>query len=88
MANDKSVSVNAARRTKLSVLIEAKGVRMIDVARALHVNPSSVHFWVSGVFQPRAANLIDLCNFFDVDAEDVIGYVDEAAAVPELEAAR
>ena len=86
-------SVNAptteqVRRTKLAALIESSKIRPIDVARALHVNPSTVHFWMNGIFHPRAANLIDLCNYFDVDPEEVIGYVEENAIDPAIEAKR
>lgn len=86
MSKDKD-RTNVARKTKITALLESHGMKATELARKLRVPASTVHYWTTGAFQPRSANLVQLCEIFDVDASELVGYVEENASAVEAGAA-
>ena len=63
--------------TKLSLLIMADGRPQYMVAADLRVSPSRLSQYSLGVRPIPAARIYEFCNFFRVNPDELLGWVDE-----------
>lgn len=70
-ANDELDKAAAYFSQRLRELLKQRNLRQSDVARAMGVAPSTVHFWLSGHSTPEPLRLIQLANVLQVDVGDL-----------------
>lgn len=54
-----------------------KGLSQTEVAKAVNVNVSSVSYWESGTYEPKAIYIYRLAKYFDVTSDYLLGLEDE-----------
>ena len=60
--------------TRLKLLREEKGLSKAEVARRLNLNTyNTVSSWENNVNYPRAAEIIKLCEMYEVSADFILG---------------
>ena len=58
-----------------------KGLTQSHIAEELNVSRSTVASWENGVSEPNGVELRELCEFFTVSADYLLGRVDECTMV-------
>lgn len=73
------VCVPPSRRPcdRLWYLMTREGVTSVQLARRLGVMPESVRRYVSGEQDMRAWQIIEVCNYFGVSADFLLGLSDK-----------
>jgi transcriptional regulator with XRE-family HTH domain len=63
-------------KEKLKLLRNQMGVSQKDVAKAIGITPSAYSNYEQGTREPSIQILINLCKYFDVSADYLIGLED------------
>lgn len=58
---------------KLASLRKRANMTQSELARKLHVHSKSIKNWESDTSDPTIENLFEICHFFHVSADDVLG---------------
>lgn len=61
---------------RLKELRQQKGVSQREIAKAVGVSQTGFLRWEQGKNQPTLENLMELCKYFDVSVDYLIGYTD------------
>lgn len=64
--------------SRLNKLIKEHKISRYRLAKDLSVNKQTVAFWCDGVNVPKITYLYELCIYFDVSADYLIGLEDES----------
>ena len=59
----------------LSYLIEISGKRQSQIAKDLGISKQKLSNWKLSVVEPCIDELIRICNYFDITADELIGRV-------------
>ena len=65
-------------QNRIKILRTQKGISQNDVAKAVGVDVSSVSYWESGRYEPKASYIYKLAIFFNVSADYLLGLEDES----------
>lgn len=61
---------------RLQELMKEKGYTLQKVAEAAHATPAAVSYWMRGMRQPTADNIILIARFFGVTTDYILGVSD------------
>ncbi len=59
--------------TRLNNLLEGKNITQKELARCLHLAPSTINSYIKNRRQPNAAVLAELASFFDTSTDYIFG---------------
>lgn len=61
---------------RLQELMKEKGYKLQDIAKAVNVSQMAVSYWIRGLRQPTADNILALSKFLGVSADYLLGLTD------------
>ena len=62
---------------RLNELIKEHGITKYRLAKDIKVNSQTISFWCSGTNEPKICYLKELCTYFNVSADYMIGLSDD-----------
>ena len=69
---------------RLKELIEEKGIKSVELARAIGVAPSSVRYWCEGKYEVYLSNAVKIANYFECSLGYLFGESNDAGKVKPL----
>ena len=65
-------------KNRLKQIRIEKNLSQTEVAKAINVDVSSISYWESGRYEPKATYIYKLSQFFEVSSDYLLGLEDEA----------
>ena len=64
------------RMTRLEALVRGSGLAQFQIAGITNIHPTTLGKLIKGTEAFKTKQIIALANFFEIDPEEVVGYVD------------
>jgi len=60
----------------INQLIKKNNLSNLKVAKAINVSSTAIHKWRNGLSEPTLTNICQLCDYFEVTPNYLLGYTD------------